>query len=129
MRIQSSPGPFVLVASSTKLPALAGLLRDRDRRIAAISTVSVALGLTLSLLMPAVLFALSPVVLGVPGVLTVEPDAREERLRIVTASSDVAAPIAAALATAGLTLTHLRRRGTDLLELYRRYVPEGIDGR
>ena len=73
--------------------------------------------------------SIDPVVLGVPGVLTVEPDAREERLRIVTASSDVAAPIAAALAAAGLTLTHLRRRGTDLLELYRRYVPEGIDGR
>ncbi len=73
--------------------------------------------------------SIDPVVLAVPGVLGVEPDAHEERLRIVTASSDVAAPIAAALATAGLTLTHLRRRGTDLLELYRRYVPEGIDGR
>ncbi len=53
----------------------------------------------------------------------------DERLRIVTASSDVAAPLATALAGANLTLVHLRRRGTDLLELYRRYVPEGVDGR
>jgi ABC-2 type transport system ATP-binding protein len=73
--------------------------------------------------------SIDPVALAVPGVLSVVPDGREERLRVVTASSDVAAPLAAALAGAGLTLTHLRRRGTDLLELYRRYVPEGIDGR
>ena len=73
--------------------------------------------------------SIDPVVRRVPGVVDVAPDAKEERLRIVTATSDVAAPVAAALAGAGLTLTHLRRRGTDLLELYRRYVPEGIDGR
>jgi len=73
--------------------------------------------------------SIDAVVLGVPGVTAVAPDVHEERLRIVTATSDVAAPLAAALAGAGLTLTHLRRRGTDLLELYRKYVPEGIDGR
>jgi ABC-2 type transport system ATP-binding protein len=73
--------------------------------------------------------AIDPVVRQVPGVVDVAPDAKEERLRIVTATSDVAAPVAAALASAGLTLTHLRRRGTDLLELYRKYVPEGVDGR
>jgi ABC-2 type transport system ATP-binding protein len=73
--------------------------------------------------------AIDPVVLAVPGVVSVVPDEREERLRIVTATRDVAAPVAAALAAAGLTLTHLRRRGTDLMELYRRYVPEGVDGR
>jgi ABC-2 type transport system ATP-binding protein len=73
--------------------------------------------------------AIDPVVRQVPGVTDVAPDAREERLRIVTGSSDVAAPVAAALASAGLTLTHLRRRGSDLLELYRKYVPEGTDGR
>jgi ABC-2 type transport system ATP-binding protein len=73
--------------------------------------------------------AIDPVALAVPGVTAVVPDAREERLRIVTASTDVAAPLAAALAGAGLTLTHLRRRGTDLMELYRQYVPEGADGR
>jgi len=37
--------------------------------------------------------------------------------------------LASALAAANLTIVHLRRRGTDLLELYRRFVPEGIDGR
>ena len=73
--------------------------------------------------------AIDPVALGVPGVRSVTPDPREERLRIVSASQDVAAPLAGALAAAGLTLIHLRRRGTDLLELYRRYVPEGSDGR
>ncbi len=66
---------------------------------------------------------------AVPGVISVKPHERDDRLRIVTASSDVAAPLATALAAQGLALVHLRRRGTDLLELYRRYVPEGIDGR
>ena len=56
-------------------------------------------------------------------------DPRDERLRVVTAKADVAGPLAAALAEAGLTLVHLRRRGSDLLELYRRYVPEAADGR
>ena len=73
--------------------------------------------------------AIDPVALAVPGVTSVVPDEREERLRVVTASHDVAAALAAALSSAGLTLTHLRRRGTDLMELYRKYVPEGSDGR
>jgi ABC-2 type transport system ATP-binding protein len=73
--------------------------------------------------------AIDPVALAVPGVTSVVPHERDERLRVVTASSDVAAPLASALAGANLTLVHLRRRGTDLLELYRRYVPEGLDGR
>jgi ABC-2 type transport system ATP-binding protein len=73
--------------------------------------------------------AIDGVALGVPGVTSVVPDVHEERLRIVTADRDVAAPVAAALAAAGLTLVHLRRRGTDLMELYRKYVPEGSDGR
>src|SRR3954454_21469115 len=73
--------------------------------------------------------AIDPVVSRVPGVTSVVPDAKEERLRIVTGTSDVAAPVAAGLPNAGLPLAHLRRRGTDLLELYRRSVPEGIDGR
>ena len=47
----------------------------------------------------------------------------------MTASSDVAAPLASAVAAAGYTLVHLRRRGDDLLELYRRYVPEATDVR
>jgi ABC-2 type transport system ATP-binding protein len=69
------------------------------------------------------------VAMTVPGVTSVAPHERDERLRIVTADTDVAAPLASSLAGAGLTLVHLRRRGTDLLELYRRYVPEGLDGR
>ena len=66
---------------------------------------------------------------SIDGVTSVEPDLREERLRIVTASHDVAAALAGALSANGLTRTHLRRRGTDLMELYRKYVPEGSDGR
>jgi ABC-2 type transport system ATP-binding protein len=73
--------------------------------------------------------AIDAVALAVPGVTGVAPDERRDDLRIVSASRDVAAPLATALAAADLPLTHLRRRGTDLLELYRRYVPEGIDGR
>ncbi len=73
--------------------------------------------------------SIDPVALAVEGVTAVEPDDREERLRIVSASHDVAAPLAGALSAAGLTLTHLRRRGTDLMELYRKFVPEGLDGR
>ena len=73
--------------------------------------------------------SIDAVAMGVAGVRSVAPHERDEHLRVVTASHDVAAPLAAALAGAGLSLTHLRRRGTDLLELYHRYVPEGIDGR
>ena len=69
------------------------------------------------------------VAMAVPGVSSVGPHEKDERLRIVSATHDVAAPLALALAGADLTLVHLRRRGTDLLELYRRYVPEGLDGR
>jgi ABC-2 type transport system ATP-binding protein len=72
--------------------------------------------------------AIDPVARAVPGVRAVEPDPRDERLRIVTAQSDVAAALATALGAAGLSIVHLRRRGSDLLELYRRYVPEATDG-
>jgi ABC-2 type transport system ATP-binding protein len=73
--------------------------------------------------------AIDPVAKAVPGVRSVKTDDRDDRLRIVTASGDVAAPLASALAAAGLSIVHLRRRGSDLLELYRRYVPEATDGR
>jgi ABC-2 type transport system ATP-binding protein len=72
--------------------------------------------------------AIDPVAGRVSGVTSVRPHERDERLRIVASTEDVAAPLASALAGAGLTLVHLRRRGADLLELYRRFVPEGIDG-
>ncbi len=71
---------------------------------------------------------IDPIAMAVPGVVSVAPHEREERLRVVTASRDVAAPLAAALAGGGVSLVHLRRRGSDLMELYRRYVPEGLDG-
>jgi len=73
--------------------------------------------------------AIDPVALGVPGVTGVRSDARLDHIRVVSASRDVSAPLATALADARLPIVHLRRRGTDLLELYRKYVPEGIDGR
>ena len=58
------------------------------------------------------------------------PHERDERLRIVTGDPRTSPPRSPPRSpAAGLTLVHLRRRGTDLLELYRRYVPEGIDGR
>lgn len=73
--------------------------------------------------------AIDPVASAVDGVTRVRPHDRIDGLRIVSADHDVAAPLATALAAANLPLVHLRRRGTDLLELYRRFVPEGIDGR
>ena len=73
--------------------------------------------------------AIDPVALALAGVLSVEPSPDDDRYRIVTATEDVAGPLATALAAAGLPLVHLRRRGADLLDLYRRYVPEGVDGR
>jgi ABC-2 type transport system ATP-binding protein len=72
--------------------------------------------------------AIDPVARTLPAVRSVEPDARDERLRIVSAHGDVAASLASALAANGLSIVHLRRRGSDLLELYRRYVPEVTDG-
>jgi ABC-2 type transport system ATP-binding protein len=72
---------------------------------------------------------IDPIAGALPDVRSVAPHERDERLRVVTASSDVTVALAAALAGAGLSLVHLRRRGSDLLELYRRYVPEVADGR
>jgi ABC-2 type transport system ATP-binding protein len=73
--------------------------------------------------------AIDAIARSVPGVTGIAPDAHSDHIRIVSASRDVAAPLATALAAANLPLIHLRRRGSDLMELYRRYVPEGIDGR
>jgi ABC-2 type transport system ATP-binding protein len=72
---------------------------------------------------------IDPIAGALPDVRSVAPHERDERLRVVTASSDVTVALAAALAGAGLSLVHLRRRGSDLLELYRRYLPEVADGR
>jgi len=72
---------------------------------------------------------IDPIARALPGVRSVEPDTHNDRFRLVTSTADVAAPLASALAAAGLTLVHLRRRSADLLDLYRRFVPEGLDGR
>jgi hypothetical protein len=47
---------------------LAPLLHDRDRRLAAAATLGIGVALAATLLAPAVLFALSPIVLGVPHI-------------------------------------------------------------
>jgi ABC-2 type transport system ATP-binding protein len=73
--------------------------------------------------------AIDAVALALARVMKVEPSPDNDRYRIVTATDDVAGPLATALAAAGLPLVHLRRRGADLLDLYRRFVPEGADGR
>src|SRR5438094_854034 len=59
----------------------------------------------------------------VSGVRRVARDAVEPRW-IVVADTDVAASLTAALAAAGHPVVHLRRRGEDLLEIYRHLVPE-----
>jgi ABC-2 type transport system ATP-binding protein len=66
---------------------------------------------------------------GVPGVKRVERDAIDPRKWLVVAKTDVAADLTAALATTGHPVFHLRRRGEDLLEIYRHLVPEEVDGR
>jgi ABC-2 type transport system ATP-binding protein len=66
---------------------------------------------------------------AVPGVLSVAPHAQDPRLRVVTSTDDVAAALTGALANAGHPVVHLRRQGSDLSELYRRFVPEATDGR
>jgi ABC-2 type transport system ATP-binding protein len=73
--------------------------------------------------------AIDPVALALGGVTRVEPSPDHERYRLVSATEDVAGPLATALAAAGLPIVHLRRRGADLLDLYRRFVPEDTDGR
>jgi ABC-2 type transport system ATP-binding protein len=65
---------------------------------------------------------------GLPGVLSVVPHTQDPRLRVVTAAGDVAADLTAALSGTGQSVVHLRRQGSDLAELYRRFVPEATDG-
>jgi hypothetical protein len=49
------------------------------------------------------------------------PDHRDPEMLIVSADQDVRADISRALATAGQPALHLRRRGDELDEVYRRY--------
>jgi ABC-2 type transport system ATP-binding protein len=57
----------------------------------------------------------------VNGVTSVEPDDRDSRMLIVNASRDVRADLARTLVEAGHPPFHLRRRGDELDEIYRRY--------
>ena len=73
--------------------------------------------------------AIDGVAMTVAGVRSVRPAPDADAYRIVTATEDVAGPLATALGASGLSVVHLRRRGADLQELYRRFVPEDSDGR
>jgi ABC-2 type transport system ATP-binding protein len=66
---------------------------------------------------------------AVPGVQRVERDARDPRLWVVTASGDVREALTRSLVEAGIPIWHLRRRGEELDEIYRRYFQEAGDGR
>ena len=59
------------------------------------------------------------------GVTGVETDERDPRLLLVTATRDVRADAARALAASGQPPLHLRRRGDELDEIYRRYFAAG----
>ena len=65
---------------------------------------------------------------GVEAVTSVERLPGELRRWVVSSREDVAAALAVALAAGGHALVHLRRRGEDLLEIYRNLVPEDADG-
>jgi ABC-2 type transport system ATP-binding protein len=68
--------------------------------------------------------------LKVPGVNKVVPDIRDKDMFVVTANRDVRAELARALVEAGHPPYHLRRRGDELDEIYRRYFaanePAGV---
>jgi ABC-2 type transport system ATP-binding protein len=57
---------------------------------------------------------------SVEGVESVDDDPRDPDLVVVTASRDVRAELASALVAAGTPPLHLRRRGDELDEIYRR---------
>ena len=57
----------------------------------------------------------------VSGVTSVEKDERDPRMWVVKAKRDVRADLARALVEAGHPPYHLRRRGDELDEIYRRY--------
>ena len=65
----------------------------------------------------------------VDGVTRVERDTTDARICVVAARTDVAAELTGALAAAGHAVFHLRRRGDDLLDIYRHLVKEQGDGR
>ena len=58
------------------------------------------------------------------GVTSVEKDPRDSRMWVVRAKRDVRAELARALVDAGHPPYHLRRRGDELDEIYRRYFAD-----
>jgi ABC-2 type transport system ATP-binding protein len=58
------------------------------------------------------------------GVTSVEKDPRDPRMWVVRAKRDVRADLARALVEAGHPPYHLRRRGDELDEIYRRYFAD-----
>jgi ABC-2 type transport system ATP-binding protein len=60
----------------------------------------------------------------VEAVKSVEPDARDSRIYVVHAVGDVREDVAKALVAAGIPPYHLRRRGDELDEIYRRYFQD-----
>jgi ABC-2 type transport system ATP-binding protein len=73
--------------------------------------------------------AIEGVLRRVPGVTDVTREPGDRPRWIVHSHRDVAAALTAALSAAGHSIDHLRRRGEDLLEIYRNLVPEERDGR
>jgi ABC-2 type transport system ATP-binding protein len=58
---------------------------------------------------------------SVPGVQSVAADERDRRMAVVHADHDVRSDLTTALVAAGLPPYHVRRRGDELDEIYRRY--------
>ena len=73
--------------------------------------------------------AIETVLRGVPGVSDVAREPGDRPRWVVHAHQDIAAALTGALSAAGHSIDHLRRRGEDLLEIYRNLVPEERDGR
>ncbi|HUR15916.1 MAG TPA: ABC transporter ATP-binding protein [Candidatus Limnocylindrales bacterium] len=62
---------------------------------------------------------------AIRGVTSVRRDDRDARMVLIDADHDVRAEVATALVAAGLPPSHLRRRGDELDEIYRRYFAAG----
>jgi ABC-2 type transport system ATP-binding protein len=60
-------------------------------------------------------------ILAVKGVTSVETDERDAKILVVSVQSDLRTEVARALVAAGHPPFHLRRRGDELDEIYRRY--------
>ncbi len=73
--------------------------------------------------------AIDEVLRRVPGVSGVSREPGDRPRWVVHADGDVAAALTGSLSAAGHSIYHLRRRGEDLLEIYRNLVPEERDGR